>query len=391
MTSTLCYRFHINSFQLDISQDTVSSLSRLVTQTRLCNLPLNRLFDVMSGHSTDGLMSKEQYDSAVRELVPSESLTSNEKKEFALSLSTLFFAFDRTETNVVDVAELCCGFSILCSGSKSSKLSYAFEWMDEDEDNELSRRGLWRYFRSFLCTLLTLSGTTLDIPMDEATRVVDQCAVWTASKLFSTLDEQSDSPRSSVSFEDIADWYTGGGFEVATWLELLDLSKWLIHSQESRDGSNDNDADSQEEYSDDSDSDGADSSPESEAEIEDSSEGETGDVASGEIFRVQLIGGKDLMLSSQDAQFIKEISVAAGLYRLWPVDVVRALFSFSDQGYVSRDSFEEFTQALDLHPDVSILRMLKYYFLAIVCHHLYFSSAWSKRAAGANIRFTIGV
>jgi Ca2+-binding EF-hand superfamily protein len=362
MDNTVCYRFQINAFQLDITQETVGALGRLVLQTRLCQLSLHRLYDVMSLHCTDGLMSKEQYDAAVRDLVPSDSLSVGEKKEFALVLSTLFFAFDRTETNVVDVAELCCGFSILCSGSKSSKLSYSFEWMDEDEDNQLSRRGLWRYFRSFLCALLTLSGATLDIPMDEATRICDQCAVWTASKLFAALDEQSPGrPRSSVSFEDIADWYTAGGYQVATWLELLDLSKWLTTGSGAPIaapyyGDEDDDATESTSSSESSESSGADSEAESE---DDSSAGNGPSAEAGqgqgqpdEIFRVQLIGGKDLMLSSQDAQFIKEISVASGLCCLWPADIVRVLQTFSFGGYVSREGFEEFTQHLDLHPDL---------------------------------------
>jgi hypothetical protein len=353
--NNVCYRFQINAFQLDITKDTVASLGRLVVQTQLCDLPLHRLYDVMSRNSTDGLMSKAQYDAAVRDLVPSESLSAGDKKDFALVLSTLFFAFDRTETNVVDVAELCCGFSILCGGSKSSKLSYSFEWMDEDEDNQLSRRGLWRYFRSFLCALLTLSGATLDIPMDEATRTCDQCAVWTASKLFAALDEHSDRPRSSVTFEDIADWYTEGGYQVATWLELLDLSKWVTLPQSARSGTSAAyGKDTAEDTGEDT-SEGSSSGPDSEAESEGGSSGGSGVSGggqAGEIFRVQLIGGQDLMLSSQDAQFIKEISVASGLCRLWPADLVRGLQRYSYQGHISREAFEEFTRRLDQHPDL---------------------------------------
>ena len=30
-----------------------------------------------------------------------------------------------------------------------------------------------------------------------------------------------------VAFDDFADWYTDGGYKVASWLELLDLSKWV--------------------------------------------------------------------------------------------------------------------------------------------------------------------
>ena len=31
-----------------------------------------------------------------------------------------------------------------------------------------------------------------------------------------------------VVFDDFAQWYTDGGYEVAPWLELLDLSKWVL-------------------------------------------------------------------------------------------------------------------------------------------------------------------
>ena len=228
--------------------------------------------------------------------------------------------------------------------------------MDEDDDNLLSRRGLWRYFRSFLGALLTLSGATLDIPMDEATRICDQCAVWTASKLFATLDElSSGEQRSSVSFEDIADWYTAGGYQVATWLELLDLSKWLPVENAANKESNGVNADNGEESESGSSEESSSSGPASEAESEDDSPdsrpGSNG--RGGEIFKVQLIAGKDLMLSTQDAQFIKEISVASGMCRLWPADVVKAVLNCSYDGYVSREGFEEFTQALELHPDVS--------------------------------------
>ena len=116
MENPVCYRFEINTFKLDITVDVVESLSRLVVRTGLKDVSLNRLFNVFTKFSSDGLLTKEQYDSAVRQLIPSGGLTAEEKKEFALVLSTLFFAFDRTETNVVDAVELCCGFSVLCAG-----------------------------------------------------------------------------------------------------------------------------------------------------------------------------------------------------------------------------------------------------------------------------------
>ena len=98
--------------------------------------------------------------------------------------------------------------------------------MDEDGDGILSKRGLWRYFRTFLSTLLTISGPSLDMTTEELNAICDDCAVWTSSQLLLSLAKERGDVR-GCTFEDLADWYTQGGYMIATWLELLDLSKWL--------------------------------------------------------------------------------------------------------------------------------------------------------------------
>ncbi|CAN0544969.1 unnamed protein product, partial [Ectocarpus sp. 8 AP-2014] len=34
----------------------------------------------------------------------------------------------------------------------------------------------------------------------------------------------------SLSFDELAAWYTQEGYKVAPWLELLDLNKWAVGS-----------------------------------------------------------------------------------------------------------------------------------------------------------------
>ena len=47
--------------------------------------------------------------------------------------------------------------------------------------------------------------------------------------LVGMIYEQLNKPKEDdVTFEEFADWYTYGGFEVSPWLELLDLKKWEI-------------------------------------------------------------------------------------------------------------------------------------------------------------------
>lgn len=108
--------------------------------------------------------------------------------------------------------------------SKSSKLSLAFELIDENSDGILTKRGLWRYFRSFLCVIFTITGAALDMTNDEMIQICDECAIKTSVLLLQTLPDAV----TTCTFENLADWYTTGGYKSATWLELLDLSKWLL-------------------------------------------------------------------------------------------------------------------------------------------------------------------
>ena len=48
-----------------------------------------------------------------------------------------------------------------------------------------------------------------------------------ANVLVATIYEQlNKTEEDDINFEEFADWYTYGGFEVSPWLELLDLKKW---------------------------------------------------------------------------------------------------------------------------------------------------------------------
>ena len=137
-------------------------------------------------------------------------------------LHYFFNAFDRTgKGEVVDVTDLCSGFAILCKGNKSEKLAYVFDLMDDDQDGELTRRGLWRFFRCFLCSLLSLSGAISNLSFDETADLLDRSSRRTCESIFKTIG-----PRDAlISFNDIADWYSVC-CEDFPWLELLDLAKW---------------------------------------------------------------------------------------------------------------------------------------------------------------------
>ena len=71
----------------------------------------------------------------------------------------MFAAFDRTGNSLVDLDELSSCFTLLTEGSKSDKLSLAFEVFDVDDDGLLSRRDCGS-FCIFLSVILEFSDAT---------------------------------------------------------------------------------------------------------------------------------------------------------------------------------------------------------------------------------------
>jgi Ca2+-binding EF-hand superfamily protein len=215
-----------------VTTDVASAVCALATQMGTQRIEPEDLAIIVTEYSDDGLLSKQAFDRCMRKLKSSRTFSSEEEKtDCSRALSTLYYGFDRAETELVDVAELVCGFAILCKGTKSAKLAFAFDFLDEDGDGLLTRRGLWRYFRSFLCAMLMLSGVGGSMSVETMCHACDSAALWTCVQVFKHLETKHNAGVTApdrVTFDDIAEWYTDGGFEVAPWLELLDIRKWTL-------------------------------------------------------------------------------------------------------------------------------------------------------------------
>ena len=213
----------VDDESLSIYQGDVDNLRMIVSKTKLHTLAPARMHETFEAAAKQGVLDKAAFDDCVRRLVPGHDLDEKDKSWLSFALSNVFYSYDRTGNGFVDVTELASGFTLFGSGSKSGKLLLAFQAFDKDNDGLLSKRGLWKYLRSFLTVLLSLAESMLDVPMADVERVVDNGAVRLTETVFAqaTLDRAG-----SVSFEEFAEWYTNGGFETAPFLELLDLGKW---------------------------------------------------------------------------------------------------------------------------------------------------------------------
>eukprot|EP00941_MAST-03F_sp_MAST-3F-sp1_P002801 g2801.t1 len=185
--------------------------------------------EVVTECNNELVLNKAGFDRCIRNAIPRDSLTIDERRFLSEALSTVFYAFDRNNDDKVSCSEFMTGFSLLTSGDKSSKLARAFELMDSDNNGKLMRSEVYSYLRSFLTMLCALNRRCNETPRDILDQMID-VATGEATELIFT--EAVGDKASYISFEEFAAWYNHGGFQRVPWLELLDLRKWEPKDEE---------------------------------------------------------------------------------------------------------------------------------------------------------------
>mmetsp|Transcript_14797 Transcript_14797/g.30470 ORF Transcript_14797/g.30470 Transcript_14797/m.30470 type:complete len:1097 (-) Transcript_14797:21-3311(-) len=206
----------------------ISAVRELVTATGLHGMDFKTVSDKFLGKADEGTISKSDFDCCIRELIPKSNMEPLTRRRLSGVLSGIFKSYDREGSGNVDALEFAAGFTVLANGSKSDKLSYAFEILDSDMDGKLSRRGMWRFARGFLTMLIAISrnvSSCMEGGEGEPVEDVDDFAVWVSAAVFGSKFARG---SRFVEFDVFADWYTSGGYVDASWFELLDLKKWCV-------------------------------------------------------------------------------------------------------------------------------------------------------------------
>jgi Ca2+-binding EF-hand superfamily protein len=246
-------KFHLiteddnGGYVVSVSQKRIQHLRSLLTQSGLCHLDVEQVCKKILGKShrdekSGGyVMSKEEFDSAMRGIVSSQGLNIESQRALSAILSEIFTAFDYDGTGQINATEVACGFTVFCKGKKSDKLEYAFDVLDRARKGKLSQADTAKYLRSFLTVLLnvvstssldsdqddvmsTTSGMRCDRTMSTVARAVEAGSSWAASQAF----RGQRASRVTLCFDEFAEWYTQVGYGNIPWLELLDLHKWVI-------------------------------------------------------------------------------------------------------------------------------------------------------------------
>ena len=91
-------------------------------------------------------------------MVPPALISREEQNTFGVLLSAIFYNFEAgDEDENANALELAIGMLLLCKGDKSSKLNYAWQVFDMDEDGSLNRAELLFFLRAFIRMLVALS------------------------------------------------------------------------------------------------------------------------------------------------------------------------------------------------------------------------------------------
>lgn len=233
-------------YTVSISQQRVQLLRRLIIDSNLHTISFTTFCEIILKHRRDKQITKKRFDSAMQDIMSSANMSSDSTLLLSNLLDTVFNAFDLNKVEKVDASELACGLSVLCSGRKSDKLEFAFELLSTKNKRLLSRFQMVRYLQSFLLVLLNMSSCSLgaheaeEILHDEKSektegiafaRVICSTSSWITEEIFGATPSEKRQVIDGteyVDFDQFADWYTRGGFSRITWLELLDLNKWVL-------------------------------------------------------------------------------------------------------------------------------------------------------------------
>lgn len=228
---------------LHITEDNIVALRQFVQRSCLVHrqpVDICRMLLSLSPHKK--VLTRETFQRNIHRLFPVDSyaaLTDVEKNLLRDDVLTYFAAFEGLNESLhqseVDLRELALGFSFFCGGNKSTKLALGYEILDSGRTGLLTEKQLLIYLQSYLSVL---SATSFLLPpskrrnkvgITEDRKSIMHTAVrrgarWTL-RFF--LQEAQPFENNSYSFDSFASWYSETGYNIAPWLELLDLNKIL--------------------------------------------------------------------------------------------------------------------------------------------------------------------
>lgn len=175
----------------------LQNLKELRNTCGLKNVPVNDALQGFKSMSSDGTLAREQF------LVSYAILLQNHGVEVPGDdvKNAVFDLFDRDDNGVVDMMELICGASLLCTGSEEDKIHAVFNVFDENGDGDISMDEMFKFLTSVFKVVLTPNVMGVMNSMGVTVESPEDLASVTALECFKTADLNHDGKLSVAEFK----------------------------------------------------------------------------------------------------------------------------------------------------------------------------------------------
>jgi len=160
-------------------------------------VPVEVGLSTLKSAATDGKLSRETFVAAYARLLESQEV---ELPTDSIQ-NAVFDLFDRDENHVVDMMELICGISLLCSGSEDDKIHAVFNVFDENGDGFISMDEMFKFLTSVFKVVLTPNVMGVMNSMGVTVESAEDLASVTALECFKTADLNQDGKLSVTEFK----------------------------------------------------------------------------------------------------------------------------------------------------------------------------------------------
>jgi len=175
----------------------LTNLKELRISSGLKHVPVSDGLMTLKASANGGKLTREEFISAYSGLLAAHNVDvpSSEVQ------NAVFDLFDRDDNNIVDMMELICGISLLCSGSEDDKIHAVFNVFDENGDGFISMDEMFKFLTSVFKVVLTPNVMGVLNSMGVTVESAEDLASVTALECFKTADLNHDGKLSVVEFK----------------------------------------------------------------------------------------------------------------------------------------------------------------------------------------------
>jgi len=190
-----------NAYEVKHKDDPqLQNLKELRKTSGLKYVSVNDALQALKSSAVDGKLTREEFLKAYTVLLQDF----NQEKPTDAVMNAVFDLFDRDDNNVVDMMEVICGVSLLCTGTEEDKIHAVFDIFDENGDGVISMDEMFKFLTSVFKVVLTPNVMAVMNSMGVSVESAEDLASVTALECFKTADLNQDG---KLSVDEFKQWF----------------------------------------------------------------------------------------------------------------------------------------------------------------------------------------